>query len=73
MSAAPRVRRIESPECQAVAIMPATVRLRPDVVIIPLLGVDPSHVVLVARAGDRNALLTAFRRFAQSHLTDRAG
>ncbi|MGB3352538.1 MAG: hypothetical protein WBB00_07170 [Mycobacterium sp.] len=55
------------------AIMPATVRLRPDVVIIPLLGVDPSHVVLVARAGDRNALLTAFRRFAQSHLTDRAG
>ncbi len=57
---------------QAVAIMPATVRLRPDVVMIPLLGVDPSHVVLVTRAGDRNALLTAFRRFAKSHLTDRA-
>lgn len=58
---------------EAVAIVPATVRLRPDVVMIPLLGVDPSHVVLVTREGDRNALLTAFRHCIQSHLADHMG
>lgn len=56
---------------QAVAIIPVlnTKGLRPDLTTIPLEGVEPSHVVLATRAGDRNRLLAAFRKVAQAHLT----
>ncbi|GAB2520984.1 LysR family transcriptional regulator [Nocardia heshunensis] len=50
----------------------ATVRprhLRPDLVAIPLAGVEPSHVVLATRVDDRNRLLTAFEQCARTHLT----
>ncbi|MBV2362845.1 LysR family transcriptional regulator [Streptomonospora nanhaiensis] len=55
---------------EAVAIM-AGVRtggLRPDVVAVPLLGVEPSHVVLATRADDRGPLVAAFRAAAREHL-----
>jgi DNA-binding transcriptional LysR family regulator len=57
---------------QAVAIIPATAPisgLRPDLTTIPLEGVEPSHVALATRAGDRGRLVTAFRKCARSHLT----
>jgi DNA-binding transcriptional LysR family regulator len=56
---------------EAVAISARTVGtfLRPDLVAIPLEGVEPSHVVLATRAGDRGRLVTAFRKAAQEHLT----
>jgi hypothetical protein len=44
-------------------------RLRPDLTMIPLEGVEPSHVVLATRAGDNNRLLAAFRKAAEAHLT----
>ncbi len=56
---------------QAITIIPAgehTGRLRPDVTTIPLEGVEPSQVVLATRAGDRNRLVAAFRKFAEAHL-----
>jgi DNA-binding transcriptional LysR family regulator len=53
---------------QAVAIVPAGITLRPDVTTIPLHDVEPSHVVLATRAGDRSRLVTAFRKCAQAHL-----
>jgi hypothetical protein len=37
--------------------------------VIPLEGVEPSHVVLATRAGDNNRLLAAFRKAAEAHLT----
>jgi DNA-binding transcriptional LysR family regulator len=43
--------------------------LRPDLASIPIEGVEPSHVVLATRADDRNRLVTAFRKYAESHLT----
>jgi DNA-binding transcriptional LysR family regulator len=57
---------------QAVAIVPAGAginRLRPDLTTVPLEGVEPSHVVLATRAGDRNRLVAAFRKIAEAHLT----
>jgi DNA-binding transcriptional LysR family regulator len=57
---------------QAIAIIPDgehTSRLRPDLTTIPLEGVEPSQVVLATRAGDRNRLVAAFRKLAESHLT----
>jgi DNA-binding transcriptional LysR family regulator len=57
---------------QAVAVIPASApisSLRPDLTTIPLEGVEPSHVALATRAGDRGRLVTAFRKCAQSHLT----
>jgi DNA-binding transcriptional LysR family regulator len=57
---------------QAVAIVAAGLRgssLRPDLTTIPLDGVEPSHVVLATRAGDRSRLVAAFRKCAQAHLT----
>jgi DNA-binding transcriptional LysR family regulator len=57
---------------QAVAIVAAGLRadsLRPDLTTIPLDGVEPSHVVLATRAGDRSRLVAAFRKYAQAHLT----
>lgn len=43
--------------------------LRPDLTTVPLEGVEPSHVVLATRAGDRNRLLDAFLKTARTHLT----
>ena len=57
---------------QAVAVIPAGVASgspRPDLTTIPLDGVEPSHVVLATRAGDRGRLVTAFRKCAQALLT----
>jgi DNA-binding transcriptional LysR family regulator len=57
---------------QAVAIIPGgprTVSLRPDLTTIPLHGVEPSHVVLATRAGDRSRLVAAFRKSARDCLT----
>jgi hypothetical protein len=36
---------------------------------IALDDVDPAHVVLATRAGDRSRLVAAFRRTAQERLT----
>jgi len=61
---------------QAVAIVPAGVyngQVRPDLATIPLDGVEPSHVILAARAGDRGRLIAAFRRAAAELLTAPAG
>ncbi|MFI1072698.1 hypothetical protein [Streptomyces puniciscabiei] len=55
-----------------VCIAPAgstAVLMRPDLAAVPLAGVEPGHVVLATRAGERSRLLTAFRRAAQSCLT----
>jgi DNA-binding transcriptional LysR family regulator len=58
---------------QAVAIAPGVFkngnRLRPDLTAIPLEGVEPSHVVLATRAGDRSRLVAAFRKYAETLLT----
>ncbi|MBM7784106.1 hypothetical protein [Tenggerimyces flavus] len=55
---------------QAIAIAPAELRgLRPDLTAVPLEGVEPSHVVLATRAGDRRRLVTAFRKVAQAQFT----
>jgi DNA-binding transcriptional LysR family regulator len=57
---------------QAVAIVSAGLRadrLRTDLTMIPLHGIEPSHVVLATRAGDRSRLVAAVRRSAQAHLT----
>lgn len=59
---------------QAVAIVSAGLRpesLRPDLTTVPLEGVEPSHVVLATRAGDRNRLVAAFVKAAQGHLGGR--
>ena len=42
--------------------------LRPDITTVPLEGVEPSHVVLATRAGDRSRLVAAFRKLAEAHL-----
>jgi hypothetical protein len=42
--------------------------LRPDLTTIALHDVEPSHVVLAARAGDRSRLVAAFRLCAQARL-----
>jgi DNA-binding transcriptional LysR family regulator len=57
---------------QAVAIIPAGLGAgskRPDLTMVPLEGVEPSHVVLATRAGDRSRLVAAFRKIAQAQLT----
>ena len=43
--------------------------VRPDITTVPLEGVEPSHVVLASRAGDRSRLVMAFRKLAEAHLT----
>ena len=56
---------------QAVAIVSAGLRgdsLRPDLTTVALEGVEPSHVVLATRRGDRSRLVAAFRAAAQCHL-----
>ena len=55
---------------QAVAITTVSYqRLRPDITTVLLEGVEPSHVVVASRAGDRSRLVAAFRRLAATHLT----
>jgi len=57
---------------EAVAIIPGgmpVASIRPDLTTIPLHGVDPAHVVLAARAGDRSRLVAAFHRSARECLT----
>ncbi|MDX3103266.1 LysR family transcriptional regulator [Nonomuraea angiospora] len=56
-------------EAVAIAAGPIFVNLRPDLVSIPLEGVEPSHVMLATRTGDRNRLVPAFRRSARALLT----
>jgi len=61
---------------QAVAIIPATAPvsgLRSDLTTIPIKGVEPSHVALATRAGDRGRLVTAFRKCARAHLAPKNG
>jgi DNA-binding transcriptional LysR family regulator len=56
---------------EAVAIIPGNmygIQLRPDLTTVPLHGVDPSHVVLATRAGDRGRLVAAFRKAARDTL-----
>jgi len=56
----------------AVAIIPGGLpagTIRPDLTTIPLHGVDPAHVVLATRAGDRGRLAAAFSRSARECLT----
>jgi len=54
---------------EAVAIVPAGGGIRPDLTTVPLHGVEPSHIVLATRAGDRSRLVAAFRKSAQACLT----
>jgi DNA-binding transcriptional LysR family regulator len=56
---------------QAVAIAAGhhITALRPDLTSIVIDGVEPSHVVLATRADDRSRLVTAFRKYAEAHLT----
>lgn len=54
---------------QAVAIVPAGIRHRPDLTVVPLDGVEPCHVVLATRAGGRSRLLADFCKSAEAHLT----
>lgn len=42
--------------------------LHPGLTTIPLRDVEPSQVVLATRAGDRNRLVTAFRKHAKARL-----
>lgn len=56
---------------QTIAIVAAGMQLgalRPDLTTVPLVGVEPSQVVLATRAGDNNRLLAAFRKIARTHL-----
>jgi DNA-binding transcriptional LysR family regulator len=55
---------------QAVAITAGShgVALRPDLTTIPLEGVEPSHVVVACRAGDRSRLVAAFRKLAEAYI-----
>jgi DNA-binding transcriptional LysR family regulator len=43
--------------------------VRPDITTVPLENVEPSHVVLATRSGDRGRLVAAFRKLAEAHLT----
>jgi hypothetical protein len=53
---------------QAVAIVSAGLRaegMPPGLIAIPLDGVEPCHVVLATRVGDRNRLVAAFAKYAR--------
>lgn len=58
---------------QAVAIIPAGpavgTGMRPDLTTVPLEDVEPGHVAVATRAGDRNRLVAAFRKCAEACLT----
>jgi DNA-binding transcriptional LysR family regulator len=42
---------------------------RPDLMAIPLEGVEPVHVALATRADDRSRIVAAFRRIASAQIT----
>lgn len=57
---------------EAAVILPATCALdsvRPDLTTVPIVDIEPCHVALVTRDGDRSPLVTAFGKCARSHLT----
>ncbi|MCD2196226.1 LysR substrate-binding domain-containing protein [Actinomycetospora endophytica] len=56
---------------EAVVVMPdiGVQHLRPDLTTVKIADVEPSHVVVATRAGDRNRLVAEFRRCAQELLT----
>ncbi len=58
---------------QAVAIIPAPPGIvtgyRADLTTVPLEGVEPSQVAVATRAGERNRLVAAFRKYAEALLT----
>ncbi|MGW0082313.1 LysR family transcriptional regulator [Streptomyces sp. NPDC003393] len=57
---------------QAVAIIPAALHsggTRPDLTTVPLRGVEPGHVLMATRAGDRSRLVSAFRASAHDCMT----
>ncbi|MFF7946653.1 LysR family transcriptional regulator [Streptomyces griseorubiginosus] len=60
---------VASGQALAITALPRAGALRPDVVVVPLDGVDPAHVVLASRAEDRGRLVTGFRRVAREQLT----
>jgi DNA-binding transcriptional LysR family regulator len=43
--------------------------VRPGLTTVPLEGVEPCQVVLATRAGEKNRLVTAFRKIARTTLT----
>lgn len=56
----------------AVSIAAASLRsieLRSDITTIPIEDAPPCRVVIATRQGDHSALVEAFRRIAESHLT----
>jgi DNA-binding transcriptional LysR family regulator len=56
---------------EAVAIVPGGMHaktIRPNLTTVPIEGIEPSHVALATRAGDRHRLLADFRRAAEAHL-----
>lgn len=58
-------------EGRALAIIPASApvaSVRPDLATVPLDGVEPSHVALATRAGDRGRLVSAFAKCARARL-----
>ncbi len=54
---------------QAVAIIPPAEPSAPTSPPSPCPTSSPSHIVLATRAGDRNRLLAAFRKYALAHLS----
>lgn len=60
---------IAAGEAVAIATVAIGRVLRPDLTAIPLEGVEPSHVVLTTRAGERSRLVAAFRKYARAHIT----
>jgi DNA-binding transcriptional LysR family regulator len=55
---------------QALAIVPGRGGSpRPDLTTVPLEGIEPGHVVVATRAGERNRLVTAFTKSARALLT----
>lgn len=56
---------------RAIAILPnsaAAQYVRPDLVVVPLIGVEPGHVVLATRVDDRRHLVSDFCTVARAHL-----
>lgn len=63
---------VASGESLAVAAHSVGRVLRPDLTMVPLEGVEPSHVVVATRADDRSRLVTAFHKAAKDHITRNA-
>jgi DNA-binding transcriptional LysR family regulator len=60
---------IAAGEAVAISAGSHVAMMRPDLTTVPLEGVEPCHVVLATRAGDRNRLVAHFRKLAEAHLT----